>query len=569
MESKLHSVRNIETLRDLINGNAALFGDKPALLPKEKKGGEYFEISFSQFKRDVDALGTKLIDMGLKGEKIAVMGNNSYQWVVAYFAIINGAGIVVPLDKELKKEEIENLIKTAGCKAVFFTQNYTKYFDDMDIEYKFKMDAYEIKENMTIENHIYSLINDGMILLEQGNDAYINAELDPNEMRVILFTSGTTGTPKGVMLCHRNLCRVIMSTSQIVKLYDGDRSLSLLPIHHTFESTIGILVMLYQGASVAFCEGLKYVLKNLQESQASMLVGVPLIVESIYNKIWKEAEKTKKDKVLKKAIKLNKFLLAMGIDKRRVIFKSVYKNFGGKLRLVICGAAALDPNVLRGFVDLGFDLTQGYGLTETAPLVAGVPDFGDIYRKAGSCGPAIPEVDIKIDNPNEDGIGEILIKGDNVMLGYYNMPEATKEVFTEDGYFKSGDLGFLDKDGWVYLTGRSKNVIVTKTGKNIYPEEIEIIVNANKFVEESMVYGVEGEKNEDTIITVQIKPDEAALKEENLEEYTKDQLQEFFKEEIYKINVQLPSYKRIKNIIIREEDFIRTTTKKIIRKANM
>lgn len=567
MEDKLHPIRELNSLKELINTGAELFGDKTAFLAKKKKGGDYFEISYSQFKKDVDALGTKLIELGLEGEKIAVMGNNCYQWLVAYFAVVNGAGVVVPLDKELKANEIHNLLDTADCKAVFYTSNFEKYFAEYDIPYKFKMDPYEKEEKAEIENHIYNLIRQGRQLLENGNASYIEKEIKPEVMSVILFTSGTTGTPKGVMLCHRNLCHVIKSTSQIVKLKDGDRTLSVLPIHHTFESSIGIMVVLFQGGSVAFYEGLKYILKNLQESKASIIVGVPLIIESIYNKIWKEAEKTGQTKKLKAAIKLNKTLLALGIDKRDKIFKSIRKKFGGNFRFVICGAAAMNPAVLRGFVDLGFDLSQGYGLTETAPLVAGVPDFENIYKKSGSCGPAIPGVEIKIDNPNEDGIGEILIKGPNVMLGYYNMPEETAKVI-KDGWFYSGDLGFLDNQGWLYITGRAKNVIVTKTGKNIYPEEIEVLVNDLSYVEDCMVYGLKEEHGEEYYVAVQIKPDYEAIKTDK-GELDDTQIFELFKDLIYEINKDLVSYKRIKKIQIRKEDFVRTTTKKIKRQDNI
>lgn len=567
MEEKLHPIRELNSLKELINTGAELFGDKPAFLAKKKKGGEYFEISYSQFKKDVDALGSKLIEMGLQGEKIAVMGTNCYQWLVAYFAIVNGVGVAVPLDKELKANEIYNLLENAGCKAVFYTSNFDKYFVDYDIDYKFKMDAYEKYENTSLENHIYNLIEQGKKLIEEGYDLYVNKEVDPEVMSVILFTSGTTGTPKGVMLCHRNLCHVIKATSQIVKLKEGDRTLSVLPIHHTFESSIGIMVVLFQGGSIAFYEGLKYILKNLQEAKSSIIVGVPLIIESIYNKIWKEAEKTGQAKKLRAAIKLNKTLLALGIDKRDKIFKSVRKKFGGNFRLVICGAAAMNPAVLRGFVDLGFDLSQGYGLTETAPLVAGVPDFENIYKKAGSCGPAIPGVELKIDNPDEDGIGEILIKGPNVMLGYYNMPEETAMVI-KDGWFHSGDLGFLDKQGWLYITGRAKNVIVTKTGKNIYPEEIEILVNDLDYVEDSMVYGLKEEHGEEYYVAVQIKPDYEAIKQDK-GDLDDTEIFELFKDLIYNINKDLTSYKRIKKIQIRKEDFVRTTTKKIKRQDNI
>lgn len=567
MEGKLHAVRELDSLKELLEQGASYFGECPAFLAKEKKGGKYFEISFNQFKKDVEALGTKLLEMGLEGEKIAVMGNNCYQWIVAYFAIVTGVGVAVPLDKELKQQEIHNLLKAADCKAVFYTSNFEKYFADYDIDYKFTMDPYQVEENMTNDNHIYSLIFQGRGLLNAGRDEFVNKQIDTKAMSVILFTSGTTGNPKGVMLSHENLCHVIKATSQIVKLKEGDRTLSVLPIHHTFESTIGIMVVLFQGGSITFYEGLKYVLKNMQEAKASIIVGVPLIIESIYNKIWKEAEKTGKAGMLRTAVKLNKTLQKIGIDKREKIFKSVRKNFGGNFRLVICGAAAMNPAVLRGFVDLGFDLSQGYGLTETAPLVAGVPDFENIYKKAGSCGPAIPGVEIKIDNPDSDGIGEILIKGPNVMLGYYKMPEETAKVI-KDGWFYSGDLGFLDKDGWLYITGRAKNVIVTKTGKNIYPEEIEVLVNDIKYVEDSMVYGMKEEHGEEYYVAVQIKPDMEAIKEDKGDLSDKE-VYELFKDLIYEINKNLVSYKRIKKIQIRKEDFVRTTTKKIKRQDNI
>lgn len=565
-ESKLHQVRELNTLKELVEQGFELFGDKPAFLAKEKKGGEYYEISFREFRNDVAALATQLLSMGLGGKKIAVIGGNCYHWVVAYFAAVN-TGVAVPLDKELKEKEIHNLMDTAQCDAVFHTGNFSSCFEKYPVDYKITMNVYQKRDAEPEEGSIMQLIEEGRKRMAEGDRSYLDLVPDAEKMSVILFTSGTTGTPKGVMLCHRNICHVIKATSQIVKLKEGARSLSLLPIHHTFESSIGIMTVLYQGGSIAFYEGLKYILKNMQEAKVSILVGVPLIVESIYSKIWKEAEKSGKAKLLKKVVRLNKSLRAIGIDKRDKIFRSVRKNFGGNFDLVICGAAALSPNILRGFVDLGFNISQGYGLTETAPLVAGVPDFENIYKKAGSCGPAIPGVEIKIDNPNEDGIGEILIKGPNVMLGYYNMPEETDEVL-KDGWFYSGDLGFLDRDGWLYVTGRKKNIIVTKTGKNIYPEEIEALVGKLPCVSDCMVYGLQENEDDDYHVAVQIYPDYNELKETH-GDMTEDEISEFFKDRIYEINLDLVSYKRIRKIIIRKEDFIRTTTKKIRRQDNI
>lgn len=564
---KFHSIREVRDVKTLVSDDAKLYADMPAFAVKEQKGGIYKEISHEQLKKDVDALGTKLLDLGLKDAKIAIIGANSYQWVVAYLATITGTGVAVPLDKELKKEEVHNLVKTAECSVVFYGEEYSDYFDDLNIEHKFRIDAYQNKDNMEKDNHIYGLIKDGYRLLEKGNKEFIETTIDDEKMALILFTSGTTGVPKGVMLSHKNICHVVKGTSKIFKINKGERSLSVLPIHHTFESIIGILVVLYQGGNIAFCEGLKYVLKNMQEAQASIIVGVPLIVESIYSKIWKEAEKTGKDKLLKKAIKMNKFLMALGIDKREKIFSSIRKKFGGNFKYVISGAASINPNVLRGFIDLGFGVTQGYGLTETAPLVAGVPDFENIYKKAGSCGPAIPGTEIKIADKDNEGIGEILVKGDNVMLGYYNMPEETAEVL-KDGWFHTGDLGFLDKEGWLYITGRKKNVIVTKTGKNIYPEEIEVLVNDNKYIEDSMIYGPKEEDGEEYYVAIQIKPDYEALKEDK-GDLSDEDIYKIFKSWIDEINDKLAVYKRIKKVQIRKEDFIRTTTKKIKRNANI
>ena len=362
----------------------------------------------------------------------------------------------------------------------------------------------------------------------------------------------------------------VLAPSRIVDIKEGDVSLSILPVHHTFESTINMLTIFFQGGSIAFCEGLKYVLKNIQEAGVSVMVGVPLIVESIYSRIWKQARAGKKDKILKRLIKLNRRLMALGIDKRRTLFKSVYDKFGGRLRLFIVGAAAIEPNASRGFMDLGFDLCQGYGLTETAPLISGVPEFErkQAYKKAGSCGPVVPYGEIKINDPDADGIGEIIYRGPNVMLGYYEMPEETEKVI-KDGWFYTGDLGFLDKEGWLYITGRSKNVIVTKTDKNIYPEELEVLINQIPEVKESMVYAKEEDGGNDYIVAVQILPEMEIIVENMGEDVSEKEIFEMFTEKINEINNSLPNYKRVRNIQVREKDFIRTTTKKIKRQANL
>ncbi len=578
-EGGSYPVREITDLKDLINSSTKIYGTKTAYMAKKEKGGEYFDISYNKLKADIDALGTTLIDMGLEDEKIAIIGTNSYQWVVAYFAAVNGVGTVVPLDKELKKDEIDNLIKRAGCKAVFYSEEYKQTFEEIDVEHKFLINGYENDEDEGIENTLKFLVKEGYHLIETGNLSYIEKEIDPEVMKIILFTSGTTGVAKGVMLSHKNIVATILGISGLIRLREDDRALSLLPIHHTFESTITIMAFLYQGVSTAFYEGLKYVLKNIQESKATCFVGVPLIVESLYNRIWAQAKKTKKDKALKVAIKAHKAALSVGIDKRKTIFKSIYNNFGGEFRAVFSGAAALNPSTLRGFMDLGFVVLQGYGLTECAPVVTGTPMWENIYGHAGSCGKVITGGELRIDNPDEHGIGEICYKGDNVMLGYYEMPEETDKVI-KDGWFFTGDLGFVDEDGWLYITGRQKNVIVTRTGKNIYPEELETIVNKVEYVSESMVYAMEEGIN-DTEVWAQIYPDYEKIKEEleidifeeNISSLVKDgRKREIFKmldQSIKDVNENLAVYKRIKNIVVRENDFVRTTTKKIKRKESI
>lgn len=570
LNRKIYSVRNLHTVQEILLTSAHIFADRPAFKVKHKKGGEYHDITYRQFKEDVDAFGTYLISKGLDGKKIGIIGANSYQWTVAYFAILSGVGILVPLDKDLKKDEINNLAKRANIAALIHTKKYNEYIEDLDFELRVKTTVYQDASKAEDPQYMLWMIEEGKKLLKQGNTDFIDKKTEPDAFASLLFTSGTTGTPKGVMLSNENLVFSVLAPSRIVDIKEGDVSLSILPAHHTFESTVNMLTIFFQGGSIAFCEGLKYVLKNIQEAGVSVMVGVPLIVESIYSRIWKQARAGKKDKILKRLIKLNRRLMALGIDKRRTLFKSVYDKFGGRLRLFIVGAAAIEPNASRGFMDLGFDLCQGYGLTETAPLISGVPEFErkQAYKKAGSCGPVVPYGEIKINDPDADGIGEIIYRGPNVMLGYYEMPEETEKVI-KDGWFYTGDLGFLDKEGWLYITGRSKNVIVTKTGKNIYPEELEVLINQIPEVKESMVYAKEEDGGNDYIVAVQILPEMEIIVENMGEDVSEKEIFEMFTEKINEINNSLPNYKRVRNIQVREKDFIRTTTKKIKRQANL
>ncbi len=571
-----HKVKEISTLKQMLNESCQEFAERPAFLVKRVKGGEYEEIKYARLKSDVDALGTRLMSLGLAGEKIAIIGENCYQWMTAYYAVTNGVGIVVPLDKELTKEEIFNFIKIAECKAIFFTETYAPYFENSDIPFKFSMKMYAdqkpvvpSKNNTTESSDSVSwetLVSEGEGLIAAGDKSFLDAPLNPDELRILLFTSGTTDSAKGVMLSHRNIVTNIMDTCKIARIDPEDRTLSILPIHHTFENTLGMSLILYRGASAAFYEGLKYVAKNLAEAQATVLIGVPLIFESMYSKIWKQAEKTGQAKKLQKGIKLNRMLMSVGINKSRVLFKSIYDSFGGKLRMIITGAAGIDPKISKGYQDMGFTVLQGYGLTETAPLVCGSPDFGDTYKKAASSGPCVASGEIKIDNPDEEGIGEILFQGPNLMLGYYKRPDLTAEAII-DGWFHTGDLGYLDEDGWIYITGRKKNVIVTKNGKNIYPEEVELYMNRNKYIQESLVHGVE--KDDDTIVSAQIRPAYDVIYEEFGKDLSEDDIKALIKTAVSDINEKLPIYKRVRDFSVRANDFVKTTTHKIKRHKNM
>ena len=569
MEGKntTYPVRPIAHLKEMIQESARLYGDNTAFLVKDEKGGAYREITYGKFQEDIDALGTMMMEMGLKDKKIAIIGENCYPWMVAYYATVNGVGVAVPLDKELNENEIHNLMNTANCEAVFFTEAYSHYFNEFPVKYKIQMKAYEKEPDQETQGILFKdWVENGKTLLDGGNTSFQDREIDPHEMKMILFTSGTTDIAKGVMLNHHNIVSNIMDGSRIVKVHETDRTLSILPIHHTFESTMGTGMILYAGASIAFCEGLKYIAKNMEEAKVSILVGVPLIFESIYDKIWKQAEKTGKAKTLRKAIQWNKSLKGMGLDMSRRLFKAVHKKFGGNLRMIVSGAAPIDPNVIRGFEDLGLKVLQGYGLTECSPLISGTPDFSDTYKKAGSVGLCVHSGAIQIVDQDEDQIGEILYAGPNVMMGYYNLPEKTEEVL-KDGWFHTGDLGFLDDNGWLYITGRKKNVIVTKTGKNIYPEEVEYYINRNKYIQESLVHGILDD-NEDTLVSAQVRPDYDVIYEEFGENMDEGQIHALIKKVMGEINEKLPIYKRVRNFSVRREEFIKTTTKKIKRHQN-
>ncbi len=588
-------IRGIVTLKDMLAGSAELYRNNPAFWVKEKKGAPYVPVSYSLLRHDVDSLGTKLVSMGLKGERIAVMGQGCYEWIVSYLATVNGAGVVVPIDKELSGPEIGNLMRAGGASTLFCTGPECRklrgikeikrlvvmefYGDRTDPEKPaaaapFDEEKYRAllsAEGGTSDAEILSwsaLLSEGEKLLSEGCADFTSITIDPDAMTVILFTSGTTAQPKGVMLSHRNITSNIMDVCRICQVYESDKTLSILPIHHTYECTLGMLLVLYRGASTAFCEGMKYISQNMKEAQNTFIIAVPRVLEMVYDRIQKGLAKSGKEKTFRAMVKVGRSLNTVGIDVRRKMFSAVLEQLGGKLRCIITGAAALNPTIFRAFEDLGIMVLQGYGMTECTPLISGTPGSSpkERYAKAGSVGAVVDRGEVKIIDKDENGIGEILFRGPNVMLGYYDMPEETAATIEPDGFMHTGDLGFLDKDGWLYLTGRKKNVIVTTTGENVYPEELEDDIIKDPFIEECMVFP--HKRNGDEIVAIQILPMLDNVAEKLGHEPSEDELQAFFTSRVREFNQQLSPYKRISAVFVRKAPFAETTTKKIRRQDN-
>ena len=562
MENRIYEPMQIENLKDMLKKSGKLYGDRPAFKYKTDKPGEFKIITHKEFRKDIDYLGTALIDLGLRYKRIAVISENRYEWCTAYLAIACGTGTVVPLDKSLPENEIKSLIERSNVEAIFYSRKYDtimqkikdkgigklKYFISMDIE--------------ETENGIYSqkeLIKKGKSLLINGNTKFIDAEIDSENMGMMLFTSGTTAISKVVALSHKNICANMMDIVSVIYIKENDTILSFLPLHHAFECTVGFLHMIYKGACIAFCDGIRHIADNIREYQITAMISVPILFENMYKKVMRSIEKKGKLKTVERGIKASNALLKIHIDARKKIFKEIHETLGGKVRLFVSGAAGLDPVVEKGFNDLGFKIVQGYGLTETSPVIAA---GNDLYFKTGSVGKVFPSLEVKIDNPNEEGVGEILVKGPSVMLEYYGNEEATRESL-RNGWFYTGDLGYFDSENYLYVTGRKKNVIVLKNGKNIYPEELENLVNRIEGVKESIVYG-KPDKDNDTKICVKIVYDEATIKEI----YGIDSEEEIYKlmlQKVKEVNKKMPAYKYIREVTVTQEELIKTTTAKVKR----
>ncbi|MGE5329339.1 MAG: AMP-dependent synthetase/ligase [Deltaproteobacteria bacterium] len=557
----------INNLKEMLNSSCNDYASKSAFLVKDKESHEYVPILYSQLKHDVDALGTVLINLGLKGKRIVIIGENRYEWAVSYLAVVNGVGISVPLDKELPENEIESLIKRSEANAIIFSGKYehviTKVVEkNEDIKIMVCMDS---KEGEKTFHTFQELISEGKKLLADGDDRFINAEIDNEAMSIMLFTSGTTAAAKAVMLSHKNICTNIMDMTKMLYFDSNDTVLSFLPLNHTYECSCGFLTPLAKGLTIAYCEGLRHIAKNLKESKATIMLSVPLIVETMYRKIWEQSSKrpglvTK----MKIALLVSNLLKFFGIDISRKIFKDLHETFGGKLRLIISGAAALDPRVAKGFRDFGIHFIQGYGLTECSPIIALNMDK---YFKDSAAGLPMPSNEIKIEKDSGNKYGEILAKGPNLMLGYYENPEATAEVI-KDGWFYTGDLGYFDRKGFLHITGRKKDLIVTKNGKNIFPEELEIIINRSPLIKESMIFG-KPDNDGDTVVCATIVINKEYINEKFGDEVSDGLIKSLIDKEVRVVNKRIPLYKHIREYNIREEEFKKTTTNKIKRYIEM
>ena len=561
MKSKISKNKNIKNTKEPQNFKDFItrfesFGNSIAF--KYKENNEIKEITYEQYVKDIKALGTALIDMKVK--RVVVIGTNSYKWCTTYLATTTAGKVIVPLDKALTDIEIGNLIKRSEADTIVYEKKYQKAIDEI------------IKKGCNLKNLIcmdskgklevvFGLKNveKGKEILENGDKRYEDVKVDSYKMSIMLFTSGTTNEPKAVMLSQNNIVSNIVAINRYVKLYKTDTLLSFLPIHHTFECTITFLYGVYSGSTVAFCEGLRYIQQNLKDFKVSVFVAVPLVLETMYKKIQKAIKEKGKTELVNKMIKISNKLLKVHIDIRKIVFKEILDNFGGHLRVVFYGAAPMNKDTIIGYNNLGIEQVQGYGLTETSPVISAETDK---KKRPGSIGLVLDNLECKIDEPDKDGIGEITVKGPSVMLGYYNNEKATKEVL-KDGWFSTGDYGYLDDDGFLYITGRKKDVIVLRNGENVYPQEIEFLINKLPYVKESLVYQREQSKT-DTMLCAKIVYDVDLIKEA-FGEKSEEEYQEEIWKQIKEINKDLPLFKHIKKIKITTEELEKTTTQKVKR----
>lgn len=554
----------VSDLKDMLNKTRELYGDRPGYKIKLEEG-KYQVYTHNEIRDMIDYLGTALINLGLKDKRIAVIGENRYEWELAYLSVVCGTGTVVPLDKSLPANELEELVERSEVEAIFYSKKYEeivekiKYSEKNKLKHLISMDSDIHKEGIYSQKE---LIEKGKEFVEAGDRSFIDAKINPEEMSIMLFTSGTTSKSKVAALSHKNMVSNVMDFASVLDIDSSDRILSFLPLHHVFECTVGMLYSLYIGAQRSFCEGIRHIVENLNEYQITFASFVPAIYESMHKTIIKNLEKEGKLEAVRKLMEANK---DKTMAEKKEIFKDIHNVFGGQIKLFVSGAAALEKEVEEDFRAWGVNLCQGYGLTEASPVI-GV-ETNENFR-VGSIGKPLPHIQAKIEDANEEGMGELVVKGPNVMLGYYNDEEATKEVL-EDGWFRTGDLAKIDEDGYIFICGRKKSVIVLKNGKNIFPEEMEALVNKIEGVKESFIFGKQQSDDKDDIkINVKIIFDREIM-QEAYKVTTDEEIYKVLAEKVKEVNQIMPKYKAIRGILISEEPLLKTTTSKIKRQANL
>ncbi len=565
-----YETTNYKTIKEVFDRAKEKYANNIFMLEKFNPKEEFTKITYKEFSEDVIALGTALRKKyNLAEERIVIIGENTYHWYVSYMAMLCGVGIAVPVDKELPPNELENVINRSRATAVIYSpkkKDAIKKVQDKLPSVKYFIPMYSDDSLEGREVGFNTILKQGKEMVQNGDDSFSKIEIDPEEFKVLIFTSGTTSNSKGVMLCNRNLAENINAVNPYVRLYETDRFFSVLPLHHTYESSIGFLLPMSRGSSIAVCQGLKHIVPDLKETNPTALLAVPLLIESLYKKINQTIEKSGKTALVNSMMHVTNALKNVGVDIKKKVFAEIYENLGGKLRFVVSAAAPIDPKVGKWLQDLGIGFLQGYGLTETAPIAALTPEYDP---RVGSAGKAVVCAELKIDNPNENGEGEVLIKSSTLMLGYYEDEEATEGVIEIDKHgerwFHSGDVGYLDKDGFLYITGRIKNVIVTQNGKNIYPEEIELMLGEISEIKECMVYGKEVEGEKELIITVKVIPNKEEIEAKYGKDLSEKEIYDIIWEKIKEVNHKLTSYKAIKKLEIKNDEFVKTTTMKIKR----
>ena len=547
---KYYKSERIHDLREMLQSSVRNYGTRPISYQKEK--GRYVSHTYYEFYRDVRILGAALLRRGLVGKRIILLGENCYAWGVSYMATACGLGVIVPVDKEIPAEELANIAKISGAAAVIYSPKYKEKAEG----------AGKKLQKFSFED-ILDIVKREDVCSQEDFASYDDLSIDIDAMASLIFTSGTTGVSKGVMLSQRNICTNIENLAKLVKLEPTDIALSVLPPHHVYECTAGFLFPMSKGAAVAYSEGVRYITKNMKEIRPTKMLCVPLLVETVYNKIWSNIRKKGIEGKVRKVIKATDLIQpeSARMAAKRKAFAEIHESLGGRINLLVSGGAPIDPNVLAGMRAFGFRIIQGYGLTECGPLAAVNPDRAP---KDVSAGVVLPGGQLKIIRADADGVGEICYRGDNVMLGYYNMPTETAEI-KKNGWLMTGDLGYIDEDGYLIITGRKKNVIVTANGKNIFPEELETYLTRSNYISECVVLGFMNEKKKDYDIVALIYPDRAYAREMLGADVSEAEIYRQVRAVVDEVNATVQSYKRISYTLLRQEEFVKNSSRKIKR----